>query len=91
MAGEAQPGNHSAHARGVAAILQTEHSPKELLDAIQLGEFGRPTSFHDMTQVRIFLRTSIVCAWYESTFDPCRNVACFLPYIRGMRLKSSMI
>ena len=87
MAGEAQPGNHSAHAKGVAAILQAEQSPNDLLEAMQLSGFGRPTSFHDTIQVRTFLHASIVCVEYERTSDLCRNVVYFLPYIPGMRLK----
>lgn len=88
MAGEAQPGNHSAHARGVAAILQAGHSPNDLLEAMQLSGFGRPTSFHDTIQVRMFLRASIVCVEYEGTSDLFRNVAYFLPYLRRMHLKA---
>ncbi|KAK0516280.1 hypothetical protein JMJ35_000883 [Cladonia borealis] len=35
MAGDSYPGNHNAHARGVAAILQIENSPLELFGAIR--------------------------------------------------------
>ena len=58
IAGEAHPGNHNAHARGVAAILQIQSSPLDLFGAVQFIQSGHPLVLNGVVQVRIFLSFS---------------------------------
>lgn len=52
IAGDADPGNHKAHARGVAAILQIENSPLDLFGAVHFIRSGHPLVSNGVVQVR---------------------------------------
>jgi hypothetical protein len=51
MADEDHLGYHSAHARGVAAMLQIENSPLDLFGAVQFIRSGHPVVLNGGVQV----------------------------------------
>ena len=58
MAGEAHPGNHNAHARGVAAILQIEKSPLDLFGAVHFIRSSHPLVLNGAVQVNAIYSSS---------------------------------
>lgn len=52
VASENQPGNHTTHAKGVAAILQVQHSPLGLCGAVRSSRSSDPTIYDGAIQVR---------------------------------------
>ncbi len=61
-AGETHPGNHKAHARGVAAILQIDTSPLDLFRAVRFIQSGHPLVSNGVVQVRMFLPSLLPCS-----------------------------
>lgn len=51
----ADPGNHEAHAKGLAAILQIENSPLDLFGAVHLIRSNHPLLSGGVIQVRTIL------------------------------------
>ena len=60
-AAETHPGNHKAHARGVAAILQIDTSPLDLFGAVRFIQSGHPLVSNGVLQVRTFLSCLLPC------------------------------
>ena len=52
IAAETRPGNHSAHARGVAAILGIDKAPLDLFWAVRHIRSRQPISSNSLTRVR---------------------------------------
>jgi hypothetical protein len=59
IAGDSYSGNHNAHARGVAAILQIENSPPDLFGAVHFIRSGHPVVSNGPVQVRTILPISL--------------------------------
>ena len=54
-AGNTHPGNHQAHARGVAAILQIDVWPLDLFGAVRSIQSDHPLISNGVVQVRTSL------------------------------------
>lgn len=54
-AGDAHPGNHKTHARGVAAILRIENSPLDLFGAVRFIRSSHPLVSNGVVHVRVLL------------------------------------
>ena len=52
VAAETRPGNHSAHARGVATILGLEKTPLDLFWAVRHIRSRQPIRSNSLTRVR---------------------------------------
>ena len=52
VASENQPGNHTTHAKGAAAILQVQHSPLDLCGAVRSSRSSEPTIYDGAIHVR---------------------------------------